>query len=51
MSSLDIWDRQLINYGIEIIRGKKKFIDDINIIANDLHKIITNSNQELKDSI
>lgn len=37
LDTLSIWDDQLIEYGIEIIKTRKKFIKQLNKIVNGIH--------------
>lgn len=46
--TLDIWDEQLIKYGIEIIKERERFINKISNIIKIKHEEITNSKDELK---
>lgn len=46
-STLDIWDDQICEYGKVIIARRKKFIDDLNVIAAPIHKNLTNGEEEL----
>ena len=48
IETLDIWDIQLAKYGSEIIKERKKFLKQINEIAINLHKKITNNEEEIK---
>ena len=45
---LDIWDSQLIDYGIKIIRERDNFIKMINEIIKDIHANLTNGKESLK---
>lgn len=38
---LDVWDAQLVDYGIKIIKDRNNFIDKINEIILDIHKRLT----------
>lgn len=46
LDMLSIWDTQLINYGIKIIRERHNFIGLINEIIPNIHRKLTN-NQEI----
>ena len=46
--TLDIWDEQLINYGVSIINRRQKFIDELNIIIGSVHKKLTGKDDILK---
>ena len=45
---LDIWDEKLAEYGEKIYSYRKEFIDKISNIINDIHKRITDEEEELK---
>ncbi|MCL2577164.1 MAG: DNA replication/repair protein RecF [Defluviitaleaceae bacterium] len=45
--SLSVWDEQLTNYGLRIIKTRSSFVKKINKIANKIHKNITQSAEEL----
>lgn len=42
-----IWDEQLVNTGIKIIKNREEFIEKINIIASEIHKNITDGKENL----
>lgn len=44
---LDIWDSQLVEYGIKIIKERNNFIDMLNEIILDIHKKLTSDKEEL----
>ncbi len=41
MDMLDVWDAQLVDFGIKIIKDRNNFIDKINEIILDIHKRLT----------
>ncbi|MBQ9608335.1 MAG: DNA replication/repair protein RecF [Lachnospiraceae bacterium] len=45
---LDVWDSQLIDYGLKIIKDRNNFIDMINEIIVDIHRVLTNDKEELR---
>ncbi len=45
--TLDIWDRQLAQYGSEIVRERKKFTGHLNEIIKEIHSHITDAKEEL----
>lgn len=45
--TLDIWDEQLVNYGCEIIRERRQFIDHLNEIIYDIHRNLSGDREEL----
>jgi len=46
--TLDIWDIQLVEYGNNIIKERRKFIDKINNIVKDIHKNLSGNREELE---
>ncbi len=47
---LDIWDAQLVEYGIKIIKDRNNFIEKINKIILDIHKKLTNDKEIIRVS-
>ena len=47
VSTLDIWDMQLIHYGERIIERRKIFIEQVNEIVSNIHKKLTGGREEL----
>lgn len=45
---LDVWDSQLIDYGLKIIDERDNFINMINEIIKDIHEHLTNGKEKLK---
>lgn len=45
--TLDVWDEQLINYGCELIRIRRNFINNINGIIYGIHKKLSGDKEEL----
>lgn len=45
--TLDIWDEQLVNYGCEIIKERRKFIDNLNDIIAGIHRNLSGNMEEL----
>ena len=50
VKTIDVWDEQLIEYGIKLIRERSSFINNINKLAAEVHKKITNNREELNIS-
>ncbi len=46
-STLDVWDEQLINFGTEIIKSRKKFIKELREIVKTVHSDISGKKEEL----
>jgi len=47
-NSLSIWDEQLANYGRRVMKLRMEFIKKINVIANKIHKNITQDTENLE---
>ena len=47
-TTLEVWDEQLITYGKRIIRERKKFTEDLNLIIYDIHKNLTGKKEEIE---
>ncbi len=47
VSTLDVWDMQLADYGAKIITRRNQFIDEINEIIYGIHRNLTNGKEEL----
>ncbi len=45
--TLDIWDEQLVQYGIQIINRRAEFIAELNSIIYDIHKKLSGEKEEL----
>ena len=48
IDTMDIWDEQLVKYGIDIITARRIFIERISVLANINQKEITGGNEELE---
>ena len=47
MDMLDVWDAQLVEYGIKIIKDRNNFIKKINEIIIDIHKRLTGDKENI----
>lgn len=47
LDTIYVWNDQLVNYGIQIINARKKFVDDINQIVIDLHSRLSDGRENL----
>ena len=47
LSTLDIWDMQLVRYGNSIIDGRIKFVEELNDIISSIHSSLTGGNESL----
>lgn len=45
--TLQIWDEQLVRYGLEVMKERGKFIQDLNGIIYDIHKNLSGDKEEL----
>ena len=46
--TLEIWDQQFVQYGREIIETRRRFIDEINGIMEDIHSSITGNREKIE---
>ena len=46
--TIDIWDDQLVQYGIKVIRKRREFIRELNEIASDIHRNLTGGLEEIE---
>lgn len=46
--TIDIWDNQLVYYGVRLMEARSEFVEKINVIANKIHSDITNDSENLK---
>lgn len=47
LSTLDVWDMQLVHYGDRIITRRKAFIEHVNEIVSNIHYKLTGGREEL----
>lgn len=47
LDTLCIWDEQLVNYGINIIKRRNQFLEELNSIIYDIHKKLSGGREEL----
>ena len=45
--TLDIWDMQLVKYGTEVIKERKKFVSDLQKIIKPIHENLTGGKESL----
>ncbi|MCR5452055.1 MAG: DNA replication/repair protein RecF [Lachnospiraceae bacterium] len=45
--TLPIWDEQLIEYGKKIIASRRKFIEEISLVVNEMHSKISGGKEDL----
>lgn len=48
LETLDIWDIQLVKFGKEIIKGRVRFINQLNEIVADIHSKLTGGKEKLE---
>ena len=48
INTIDIWDDQIIHYGVKVMKIRKNFIDKLNDISSILHSKITNSKEDIE---
>lgn len=48
ISSLDIWDMQLVKYGNDVIKSREKFVKDINDLVKSIHTKLSGDREQLE---
>ncbi len=48
VDTLEFWDLQLVKYGSEVIRYRRKFIDHLNMIIKQIHRKLTGNREEIQ---
>lgn len=48
LSTIDIWDEQLVNYGTKVMNERMLFLDKLDVYAKETHSEITNGKEKLK---
>lgn len=48
VDTLEFWDLQLVKYGSEVIRYRRKFIDHLNMIIKEIHRKLTGNREEIQ---
>lgn len=46
--TLDVWDLQLVQYGNDIIRSRREFIEKLNTIIYDIHRTLSGNRETLR---
>lgn len=46
--TLDVWDNQMLQFGSEIIKSRKKFVEKLNKIIKDIHNNLTGGLENLE---
>ena len=46
-STLDVWDEQLVRYGIRVIKEREKFIETLNALIYPIHKKLSGEKENL----
>lgn len=47
-STLEVWDEQLLAYGMQVIRERQRFIEQLNQIIQDIHGSLTGNKEHLE---
>ena len=47
ISSLDIWDMQLVKYGNDVIKSREKFVKEINDLVKSIHTKLSGDREQL----
>lgn len=48
ISSLDIWDMQLVKYGNDVIKSREKFVKEINDLIKSIHTKLSGDREQLE---
>lgn len=48
ISSLDIWDMQLVKYGNDVIKSREKFVKEINNLVKSIHTKLSGDREQLE---
>lgn len=48
ISSLDIWDMQLVKYGNDVIKSREKFLKEINDLVKSIHTKLSGDREQLE---
>lgn len=48
MSTLEVWDEQLLSYGSEIITAREEFVAQLNEIIKEIHRNLTGEREQLE---
>lgn len=48
MSTLEVWDEQLLSYGTQLIAAREEFVEQLNEIILDIHKNLTGKREKLE---
>ena len=48
IDTLDVWDEQLMSYGIKVIKERENFIEMLGDIVRDIHKNLSGEKEDLK---
>lgn len=48
ISSLDIWDMQLVKYGNDVIKSREKFVKEINDLVKSIHTKLSGDREQLE---
>ena len=48
ISSLDIWDMQLVKYGTDVIKSREKFVKEINDLVKSIHTKLSGDREQLE---
>ena len=48
LSTLNIWDMQLVQYGCKVIAARRKFVEKLNHIIQDIHFQLTGEKESIE---
>ena len=47
-SMLDVWDEQLVRYGVQIMEMRSRFVKSLSLVADQVHRKLTGGKEELR---
>ena len=48
LDTLDIWDMQMVQYGMRVIEKRQKFVEELNSVIQDIHRNLTGGTENLQ---
>ncbi len=45
---LDVWNKEIIRYGLHLVKKRKEFINKLNLLSQEIHKNITNGEENIE---
>lgn len=48
LDTLDIWDEQLVRFGVPVIERRKQFIEDLSVLMKKIHAMLTDGKEVIR---